>query len=564
MAGPYRNRHSGIYYFRKATPTHLKSQKQKLIELGVKYQGMVEWSLNTRDPKQAERLYPLKKAEAESMWNCWESMLINGPTELNHKQIITHAGHAALRLLAHFEDEPSNLPRPELKLFDFGLRYSLALSQVPELHMGDQVDDLLEEINKIPSPKVMQFLQDELERAASSSRTVLLEAARAVMAIHLSKLTLKEIEKELHRYATQVDAPTSIRLQEQARQYGLRLIKTLNDRQDGDYREAEWISGLPGKEAVQGDPTPLSFNAVIELEIEQRLKGLGGNKLAKNSIAKYLRIAGKYARHSGSDDVRKVSKENAISWRDAMMDVPGLKNRTIADRLTALGTIVNYARTQPHLPSVFSTENPLKGLRIPHFEKPSKGSRTHSLEEAKQILAASRSETRIDRRWLPWLCAYSGARVEELAKLRKSNFRLVEGVLCFDIKNDPGQNQRTKNRSSIRTIPVHSALISEGIESFLEGFDHSEPLFPINASKNVGRWIKLSVLNSENSKPPNHAWRHLFKDLCNRYDVSVDTRIAINGYSTNDQRDGSENYGGSDAALIGHKRELEKIPPFLD
>ena len=66
--------------------------------------------------------------------------------------------------------------------------------------------------------------------------------------------------------------------------------------------------------------------------------------------------------------------------------------------------------------------NPLATIERPDFQTVASDARTYTMDEAKLVLAAARKETRYDLRWLPWMCAYSGARIEEVAQLSKSNF----------------------------------------------------------------------------------------------------------------------------------------------
>jgi integrase len=42
------------------------------------------------------------------------------------------------------------------------------------------------------------------------------------------------------------------------------------------------------------------------------------------------------------------------------------------------------------------------------------------------------------KRWIPWLCAFSGARVAEIAQLRKVDIRLDETIQHGRITSDAG------------------------------------------------------------------------------------------------------------------------------
>jgi len=90
------------------------------------------------------------------------------------------------------------------------------------------------------------------------------------------------------------------------------------------------------------------------------------------------------------------------------------------------------------------------------------------------ILAAALLEKDSVRRWVPWLGAYSGARVSELCQLRAGDVVELEGIWCMKFDPEAGP---LKNSSSERTIPLHPALIDVGFLKFVAGVG-SGPLFP--------------------------------------------------------------------------------------
>ncbi|MGE5995178.1 hypothetical protein ACQJ1S_26225, partial [Klebsiella pneumoniae] len=63
-------------------------------------------------------------------------------------------------------------------------------------------------------------------------------------------------------------------------------------------------------------------------------------------------------------------------------------------------------------------------------------------------------ETRAARRWIPWICAYTGARVNEITSLLPSDVRSDEetGMPCVYLRPE-----MTKGDYE-RVIPVHSHL----------------------------------------------------------------------------------------------------------
>jgi integrase len=86
---------------------------------------------------------------------------------------------------------------------------------------------------------------------------------------------------------------------------------------------------------------------------------------------------------------------------------------TIKQKLQNVKTIFEWAR-KSSLGKLFPHENPLAVVQMPEIKEVSSEQRTLTLAEARKVLTMARSETSPEKRWLPWLCAYSGARINEV------------------------------------------------------------------------------------------------------------------------------------------------------
>src|SRR5262249_9486264 len=130
------------------------------------------------------------------------------------------------------------------------------------------------------------------------------------------------------------------------------------------------------------------------------------------------------------------------------------------------------------------------------------------------------------RRWVPWLCAYTGARVGEIAQLRRADVIQRGGIHALKITPEAG----TVKNAQARVVPLHEHLIWQGFLRFVE--EHGDgPLFykprprttaaetePLKRKKapaaqvrqRLAAWVReLGVTDQE--LWPNHAWRHTFK-----------------------------------------------------
>ena len=70
--------------------------------------------------------------------------------------------------------------------------------------------------------------------------------------------------------------------------------------------------------------------------------------------------------------------------------------------------------------------------------------------------------------WGPLLGLFTGARSNEIAQLRVWDVTHQDGILCISITNEPQHAvpTRTKNKSSVRVMPIHPRLLEIGFEDF--------------------------------------------------------------------------------------------------
>jgi hypothetical protein len=115
-----------------------------------------------------------------------------------------------------------------------------------------------------------------------------------------------------------------------------------------------------------------------------------------------------------------ITSEQAQDWCRALI-VPGRSAGTVNNVWKkAARTVYNWAVDQKLV-----SRNPFKDIRITVPRKiRSREGKAFTPEEIKIILSAasvisdSKSKTQAARRWVPWLCAYTGARSGEITQLR--------------------------------------------------------------------------------------------------------------------------------------------------
>jgi integrase len=210
-------------------------------------------------------------------------------------------------------------------------------------------------------------------------------------------------------------------------------------------------------------------------------------------------------------------------------------------------TVFGWAAAQHLIPS-----NPFANIRVTVPRKTTvRETKAFTAEEMKTILKAAaaisqlRTKSDAARRWGPWLCAYTGARAGEITQLRGIDVVTQDGIPAIKITPDAGTNKLRKPR----TVPLHEHLLDQGFLAFAKSCGRG-PLFynedkgapgahePTNppkprsmrARERLAAWVRELGITDPDVQP-NHAWRHTFKQIGHRNDISERILDEIVGHS---------------------------------
>lgn len=275
----------------------------------------------------------------------------------------------------------------------------------------------------------------------------------------------------------------------------------------------------------------------------------------------------------GHDDASRVTPEDIVRWKDHLLseELPNGEKRaarTVAQTyLPAARTVFAWACENLKVSS-----NPVTAVRVRAPKTIQLRDSGFTDQEAAQILKATltaaptRSETLSHaRRWVPWLCAYSGARVNEITQLRAQDIVEVDGVWCMNITPEAG----SVKTHQARLVPLHPHLIEQGFLRFAK--DRPGPLFYDPSkhrggsdgnpqSKKVGErlasWVR-SIGVEDPRIAPNHAWRHRFKTVAREAKLDHEARDRLTGHAP--ASEGSSYGHWSPRAL---KNEIDKLPRY--
>ncbi|MBR1069425.1 integrase [Bradyrhizobium japonicum] len=316
----------------------------------------------------------------------------------------------------------------------------------------------------------------------------------------------------------------------------------------------------PPPATVPERPAPVSLIGLFESYAEEA-------QLSPATIKRWAPLIARFTVHLGHDDARAV-RDDVIVWKDSLLK-EDIANLTVRDAyLASVRATLEFGVDQGKLDA-----NPAAGVRVRVRKALQEREKGFDATEAAIILAATMrkaspnaaEETAAARRWVPWICAYTGARVNEITPLMGRDFIVRDDIPMIRIR---AQNSKTRK---FREVPVHSHLTEQGLLDYAKSRG-ARPLFydpsrsrggkPSNPHfKKVGERLASWVrgLGIDARVAPNHGWRHRFTSVARFIGMPEDVRHAIQGHASTKIAD---KYGDTWPQVF--QREIEKMPRYLE
>jgi integrase len=324
---------------------------------------------------------------------------------------------------------------------------------------------------------------------------------------------------------------------------------------------------------------PVSLRGLLETHLralEREGRGRAGRKAWPRVFDDLLQFLRRHRKQSGpsllqADDARRLTRQELTAWRDEKLQT--LSAKTVKDVWMASVKATLQRAVEDHKLDV----NPAAMVKVRSSPKVFTRPKGYTDAEALAILTACRNYNPVVRenertnesahitaakRWGPWLCAFTGARVTEIMQLRRSDVQEESGIHFLRITPDAGS---VKTRA-YRDVPLHPQLIELGFLEFVDKCT-TEPLFYSEAahlekrpaevsSGRLSTWLRKSGLTPPGVQP-NHAWRHRFKTQS--IDLALNPRVvdAIQGHTG---RTASDGYG--DVSLRAKANAISMLPSY--
>jgi integrase len=272
-------------------------------------------------------------------------------------------------------------------------------------------------------------------------------------------------------------------------------------------------------------------------------------KLAPETTKRWRGVFTELDAHLAGRGFDALSDGEAQEWVTSLV-TPKRSAETVKQiNLTALKALGRWAVKQRRI-----ARNPFEDCSIKIPKKTyNRETKAYSTDEIRLILSNAsaiqdtRSPSMAARRWVFWICAYTGARAGEITQLRGQDIVERDGIKAIRITPEAGAN-KTKRA---RIVPIHEHLIAQGLLNYAK-VKGSGPLFyngstsdtantssdvtnpkrarSVNVRSNLARWIR-SIGISDTEVGPTHGWRHSFKQIADRCGISDRVSDAITGHT---------------------------------
>jgi integrase len=517
MASPWKDPKTGIFYLRVRVPSELVMKvKGRTITLPVgdtsvqaKIGETVKVSLRTRDPRETKTRFATVLTTLNDYWEA----IRKGPQKLSHKEAVALAGEIYRAFVQTFEEDPGSYER-WANVLEANEQASVGGYGRGALMIGHQA-------------KVKRSMEDRFgamtDALVTSKGLVIDKESRERVLVEVGK-ALDQAASQLKRFA------------------------------DGDYSPDPRANRFPAfHKPSERQSHALTMTAMFEAWEKEAMQ----LNRASATPNRYRSVFTNFRGFLGHNDAMKVTAEDVIRFKDARL-AEGISGKTIKDAdLAALKSVFGWAVENKRLPM-----NPAADVTIRVARQKVERENGFTDEEAKTILqtALTYSKPRQEseglaaaKRWVPWICAFSGARVSEVTALRKESFRTVKGVHVVRIMG-------TKN-GAYRDVPLHPQLEEIGLLKFVDSASPG-PLFysekdqsgrgAQSQSEKLAKWVRAIGIADERVQP-NHGWRHRFTTKARAVGMDHEKREYILGHTL-------PGMGGVYGDMAGLCSEIKKLP----
>ncbi|MCW6511918.1 DUF6538 domain-containing protein [Lichenifustis flavocetrariae] len=553
MARPYKHPRTGIYWLRRGVPESLRSLVGKREE---------KFSLGTRDPEEAKRLHAKAIAEMDSQW----ANLRAGQRILTEREAHELAKPIFRKWLVLYQDDPGNQLQWHPDLYE---RLTLLPETDPLSDLKNQGFDNVEE--DTAGVHLDELLLANMRVFARAQAKYILEAhglrVDGYSHLKLVRACAIALQRASLILGDSFETGEPVEIDEE-----LPTANTVTPRTSppsGTPRSRGAATGVARAVSSKDEPDALTFANLLEAWWTEA-KAVGRKPSTYES---YRNTFVTFVEFLGHEDAARVTESDVVAFKDHRLSTPSKRTgkppsaKTVKDSdLSALKTLFGWAVTNRKLGA-----NPATGITIKLAKPQRLRPKWFTDTEAELILSAALNanlsgdapQLKAAKRWVPWLCAFTGARVGELAQLRKEDVTQRDNYWVVRITPEAG----TVKTNEAREVVLHPQIVKLGFSTFvaaapsghlfLSPRSDGDVLKPLQTLKNRLAEFGRALVPDE-GVAPNHGWRHRFKTVGMEAGIPLRILDAIQGHAP---RSVSDSYG--DVTLKTMAGAMFKLPYFF-
>lgn len=334
---------------------------------------------------------------------------------------------------------------------------------------------------------------------------------------------------------------------------------------EGDYSKDEHLTRFPAYERRQkansGGMDPLQlWEAFVQAA-----------SLAESTVIRWRGVFLKLKADFPDRSAASITEDEARAWISGLVGEERTADTVRSVWIPSTRRVFSWAKRNKHIPA-----NPFAEATVEKAKRTTKRHKWFTQDEWALVLSAAmayeRPKTAVERarRWVPWLCAYSGARAGEVTQLRGCDVSEQDGVPAMLLTPEA---DTIKTREA-RWVPIHEHLIAQGFLTFVA--EHGAgPIFfappkkareqdklkprrtpPQNARAKLSEWTR-GIGITDAGLSPTHAWRHTFQRRADRAGIPEKISDAITGHAPANE---ARKYGAPSVADMAEA--LKKFPRY--
>jgi len=312
---------------------------------------------------------------------------------------------------------------------------------------------------------------------------------------------------------------------------------------------------------------------------EARDRWVEGTNPPPGTLRQFTYAVRRFCEVNGDLPLKSITKAHLRTFADRLRELPIVPNSQLDlnfDQAVAMGKrkgwkTIAHATLVKHVQGIkaifahvakyteWVDSNPFADFAIaePRGKKSDRkdnGRKPFTSDQLEALITTLEAEKSLtdDDYWPPMLALYQGARLEEICQLDKADVVEIDCIPCLRITDaldefDGDTDKKLKNKASVRTVPIHPALIAKGFMDFerhSKRASNGPKLFTSfemdadkrwggNYGKRFGRLLREKAKITD-PKVVFHSFRHTWTDAARNAGLPFEIRAALAGRETED------------------------------